>query len=215
MVPPGGVDGGGAASVERELARYYDQEAAERAQREIDPKRAAARDRFIRRLSDRPCVLEVGVGPGRDARAFVDAGFPLCGVDLSVEHGVLAARTGARPAVASVRALPFATGSFGALWSMSTLMHVPNVAIAAALSEVRRVLRPGAAAAIGVWGGPDVEARHDRDAYEPPRLFSRRSDRRWRELLSIVGVIEEFEHWEGAGGGEHWYQWAIVTAGAR
>ena len=212
---PGGVESRPAA-IERDLARYYDQEASVRAERSIDPGRVAARGRFIRMLEGRPDVLEIGTGPGRDAAGFVACGLDLCGIDLSSAHASLASRRGALVAVASVRALPFADRSFGALWSMSTLMHVPNVAIAAALSEVRRVLRPGAPAAIGVWGGTNVEGLHDADAYDPPRLFSRRSDSRWRDLLSIVGTVEEFEHWsDPSGGTEHWYQWALVTRSER
>jgi SAM-dependent methyltransferase len=211
MGAPGGVSGGTAAAVERDLAQYYEQEASTRAERDIDPRRAAARDRFIRGLPSGSAVLEVGIGPGRDAAAFVGAGLHVCGVDLALAHGRFAAQTGAAPAVASVRALPFAAASFDALWSMSTLMHVPNAAIAAALTDVRRVLRPGAPAAIGVWGGPNVESRHDDDAFDPPRLFSRRTDQRWRDLLSILGDVEEFAHWNDLrGGAEHWYQWAVV-----
>ena len=213
MGAPGGVGGRSAAAVERDLAQYYEQEASLRAERDIDPRRVAARGRFVRDLPAGAAVLEVGMGPGRDAAAFVDAGFSVCGVDLALAHARFAACTGASPAVASVRALPFATASFDALWSMSTLMHVPNAAIASALSEVRRVLRPGATAAIGVWGGTNVEGHHDADAFDPPRLFSRRTDQRWRDLLSILGDVEEFEHWrDPSGSDEHWYQWAIVTA---
>lgn len=211
MGAPGGVGGRIAAAVERDLAQYYEQEAATRAERDIDPQRVAARHRFIRLVGRSASVLEVGIGPGRDAAAFVGAGLDVCGVDLAHAHTRFAARTGAAPAVASVRALPFATATFDAVWSMSTLMHVPNAAIAAALTEVRRVLRPGAPAAIGVWGGTNVEAHHDADAFDPPRLFSRRSDQRWRDLLSILGDVEEFAHWgDSQGGGEHWYQWAVV-----
>src|SRR5688500_2777121 len=108
MAPPGGVDPGRASEVERDLARYYDQEASSRAERRIDPGRVAARTRFIRSLEGRPAVLEVGTGPGRDASAFVAKGLDVCGVDLSVAHAGLASQCGVRASVASVRALPFA-----------------------------------------------------------------------------------------------------------
>jgi len=88
---------------------------------------------------------------------------------------------------------------------------VPNNAIEATLDELHRVLAPSALAAVGVWGGPDVEAYHDDDAYDPPRLFSRRSDDRWRSLLGIVGSVEEFETWERTDDA-FWYQWAVVRA---
>jgi hypothetical protein len=48
------------------------------------------------------------------------------------------------------------------------------------------------------------------DNYDPPRLFSRRSDRTWTTLLERVGGIEDFRTW---GDDPHWYyQWAIVLA---
>ena len=201
-----------AAAIEAALIRYYDQEAADRAERAVDPQRAEARASFVDRLSadvpPRP-LLEVGIGPGRDAATFVSCGIVTVGVDLSWEHARRATSLGAGVAVGSVRALPFAGGSFDALWSMSTLMHVPDVAIEGALAELRRVLAPGARAAIGVWGGPDVEHHSDADRYDPPRFFSRRSDERWRSLLGRrLGEVESFEAWPGDD--EFWYQWAVV-----
>jgi SAM-dependent methyltransferase len=197
-------------AVERALAAYYDQEASDRAKRPIDLLRVEARTRFLTRLAGcRPRILEVGVGPGRDAALFVAEGIPAVGVDLSVEHVQLASSMGVHAVVATVRRLPFGNSAFGALWTMSTLMHVPNEAIADALSELRRVLAPGALAVVGVWGGHDVEHHRGIDVFDPPRFFSLRSDERWRSLLSTLGSVEDFEIW-GRRGNDFWYQWAIV-----
>jgi SAM-dependent methyltransferase len=197
-------------AVERALAAYYEQEASDRAKRPIDPQRVEARTRFITRLDGRrPRILEVGVGPGRDSASFVAEGIPVVGVDLSVEHAQRANSTGVHAVVATVRRLPFGNSAFGALWTMSTLMHVPNEAIADALVELRRVLAPGALAAVGVWAGPDVEHHRGIDDFDPPRFFSLRSDERWRSLLSTLGSVEDFEIW-GRRGDDFWYQWAIV-----
>lgn len=175
------------ADVEAELAAYYDDEGDERLRRPIDPRRLAARDRFIASLaiSGAQCILEVGSGPGRDAARFIEAGYRHVAVDLSIEHARRCQTTGAQMVRASVRGLPFRDASFDSVWTMSTLMHVPDSAIAVALSELSRVLRPGGTAAIGVWGGADVEeySREDRVAGRTPRLFSRRSDQRWRSML--------------------------------
>jgi SAM-dependent methyltransferase len=197
-------------AVERALAAYYEQEASDRAKRPIDPQRVEARTRFITRLDGRrPRILEVGVGPGRDAASFVAEGIPVVGVDLAVEHALRASWTGVHAVVATVRRLPFGNSAFAALWTMSTLMHVPNAAIADALVELRRVLAPGALAAVGVWGGPDVEHHRGIDDFDQPRFFSLRSDERWRSLLSTLGSVEDFEIW-GRRGDDFWYQWAVV-----
>ena len=199
------------ATVERDLAKYYDAEAADRADRELDPRRVAKRRQVVQRFRGAGGrILEIGIGPGRDAGAMVAAGLDVTGVDLSMEHARLAARTGATTAVASVRALPFPDRAFGGIWTMSTLMHVPRTAIAAALAEVARVLAPHAPLATGVWGGADREDRLDGGRYGPPRLFSRHGDESWQALLTAhVGELVEWETW-GAGDGDYWYQWAVV-----
>lgn len=198
-----------AGMVERDLADYYDQEAADRAERKLGERRIEARTRFRALLPPSPSFLEVGPGAGRDSGAFVEAGIDVVGVDLSHEQSRHASMSGAGPVVATVRQMPFADGSFDALWTMSTLMHVPDSAIELALAELRRVLSPGALAAIGVWGGPDIEGTGDKDAYDPPRLFSRRSDARWETLLATLGTVEQFENWHPELD-DFWYQFAIV-----
>ena len=59
---------------------------------------------------------------------------------------------GLRPAFAAadMTALPFAAGAFDRVTCRFGIMFVPDVA--AALAELRRVLRPGGAAAFMVWG---------------------------------------------------------------
>lgn len=197
------------AEVERELAVYYDAEAADRVGRELDPERVARRVEFLATVPSGCRVLEIGIGPGRDAAAFVATGATVIGVDLSIEHIRLATSAGAHGGVASVRHLPFVDAAFDAVWTMSTLMHVPATAIDGALAEVRRVLAPGGRLAAGVWGGQDAENHLDGGTYGPPRLFSRRSDATWQEMLRQVGAIEEFRTW-GDDGQPFWYQYAVV-----
>jgi SAM-dependent methyltransferase len=197
-------------SVEQALTTYYDQEATDRAGRALEEERVTARTRFIGMLgSRRPRLLEVGPGTGRDSAAFVGAGFPVTGVDLSHEQLVHARSLGLLATVATARCMPFADATFDALWSMSTLMHVPDSAIEVALGELRRVLAPGAMVGIGVWGGPDVETTGAEDRFDPPRSFSRRSDLRWRALLTALGTVEVFDNWH-PDRDDFWYQWAVV-----
>jgi SAM-dependent methyltransferase len=195
--------------VERDLAIYYNQEAEARANRELIAERLEARAAFISTyVPPGARLLEVGTGPGRDAGAFVAAGLATFGVDLSHEFAVFAAKTGAAMTNATARALPFRDGSFDVVWSMSTLMHIPDSAIEASLGELRRVLRPVGVAAIGVWGGRDVEQRLAGN-YEPPRYFCRRSDDRWRSLLAAIGTVVAFDTWHREAD-EFYYQWAVV-----
>jgi SAM-dependent methyltransferase len=197
---------------DRDLATYYDQEAPMRAKRTVGAERARRRDEFTRLLVDerRPSLLEVGTGPGRDAVAFVSAGIAVTGVDLSAEHVRIARGAGVDALQASVLDLPFGTRSFDAAWSMSTLLHVPNVDFDAAVSEIVRVVRPGAPVAVGLWGGPDSEGPNERDTLQPPRFFSIRSDARLRAMLGAHGQLDRFDTWTEPGTEGLHYQFVVL-----
>lgn len=196
--------------VEAELAAYYNDEAEDRVRRPLGNQRLEARRRFLAEIDTSVRLLELGTGVGRDVRAFVARNHSVVGVDLSLEQARHARAAGAQQVLASARHLPFLDDSFAALWSMSTLMHVPNSAIQTTLGEVRRVLAPSAVAAIGVWGGPDVEDHGDRERDGGlRRLFSRRSDATWHELLETVGAVQVYKTWN-VGGDDFWYQWALL-----
>jgi SAM-dependent methyltransferase len=196
-------------AVELDTAAFYDAEGEARASRPLDPRRVAAREELLASLGPSSRVLEVGSGPGRDAVAFVEARHRYAAVDLSFEHARRCGATGAPAVQASVRHLPFPTGAFDAVWTMSTLMHVPDGAIEGALAEIGRVLAPGGVLVAGVWGGADVVEWDERPSGR--RLFDRRSDARWRSLLATVGSIEAYESWTYDGAFDA-YQWSVVRS---
>jgi hypothetical protein len=95
----------------------------------------------------------------------------------------------------SLLAPPFRRGVFEAGWTMSTLLHVPNLRFDAAMEETVSLLQPGSPLAIGLWGGIDREFTNDTDHFDPPRFFSLRSDERVQVMLAPFGEIESFESW--------------------
>jgi SAM-dependent methyltransferase len=199
--------------VESDLALYYDQDAARRAERPIDSSRVASRDAFIARLraGRASTIIEVGIGPGRDAEAFLAAGVSCFGVDLSEVNVRIARMNGVAAAVASVRALPFADAAFDAGWTMSTLVHVPNVYFDAAMKEICRVIRPGGPLALGLWcGGTDVEGVKDDDEIMPKRFFSQRTDERLQGMLEPHGRIEVFDTWRRDHDSNWNYQFVVL-----
>lgn len=211
QTPAGPLD---PVAVERDLAAYYDGEGPGRLDRPVDPRRELARGAVVARLAATPdtTLLEVGPGPGRDATTFVAAGIRHVGLELSIEHARSCRRSGSLVVRGSARALPLADRSVGAVWTMSTLMHVPNSAIEPALADLARVVTPGGPLAIGVWGGIDDESpsSHDLERGDgPARLFSRRSDATWLGLLSTIGTVESFETW--GDDSEFHYQLAVVV----
>jgi SAM-dependent methyltransferase len=194
---------------------YYDAEAADRALRPIPPWRTAAREEFLARLTDERSrtVLEIGCGPGLDGAAFTAAGFVYTGADLSPGMVEVARAADLDAHVAPATDLPFDDHAFHAVWSMSTLMHLDDDELEAALSEITRVLVPGGLFAVGMWGATELTvgpaAEPDQD-YGPPRYFHRRTDAMVRERLGEHGEIESWWTRPSRPGSSHRYQYAVV-----
>ena len=106
---------------------------------------------------DYPRVLELGAGSGRDLTLLRARGGHALGVEV---HLPIIPPGGAEPIVnGQLEELPFRAGSFDLVTSRHVMEHVASPALA--LSEVRRVLRPGGvAAAITPHFFPDPEPAH-------------------------------------------------------
>ncbi|MCA4133496.1 class I SAM-dependent methyltransferase [Arthrobacter sp. M4] len=216
----GPLDGGHDAN-EARLAAYYNQRARTMRPFPITSQRVAHREAFIHLLKAeaRRSVLEIGCGVGIEGLEFVRAGIHYTGVDLSEESVHQARARRLEASVASGRSLPFAPATFHSLWTMSTLLHVPNSAIDEVLAEMVRVAQPGAPIAVGLWSGEDEEVLNPEDVIDPPRFFSRRSDATVLRIFGAHGSVESFETWPegagrdsgpGAGAWEQHYQYLIL-----
>lgn len=99
-------------------------------------------------------VLDVATGPGYVARAAFGRGARVVGVDFS--SAMIARARRAAPDVefeeADATALPFADASFDAVTMNYGLLHLAEPE--RALSEARRVLKPGGRFAFSVWANP-------------------------------------------------------------
>jgi SAM-dependent methyltransferase len=200
------------AGREADLVAYYTQEVQERLRRDLPARRVAQRAEYAAFLlrEGRRSVLEVGAGPGRDAAGLTAAGLAYTGVDLTPESVAVCRAAGFDVHVASVLDLPFPEGSFDAGWTMSTLLHVAADDLDTALSEIVRVLRPGAPLAVGTWGGPATSEGIWGDTTRPggSRFFSIRTDEQWRAALGRHGAVEQWATW--AGDAALHYQWAVL-----
>lgn len=114
---------------------------------------------LLRGVGGRP-VLEIGVGTGLIAAGLDELGLRTVGVDLSLPMVARAVSRlgGGRVAVGDAAALPFASGTFAAAYSVWVLHVVGDQA--AVLAEAARVLVPGACYAI-------VSGRRERPVDDP------------------------------------------------
>jgi SAM-dependent methyltransferase len=86
-------------------------------------------------------ILDVGCGTGSNLEAFSRLG-PATGIDMSTDALTYCRKRGIeRVTLSAVERLPFADGAFDVVTAMDMLEHTDDDL--AALSELRRVLRPG------------------------------------------------------------------------
>lgn len=107
-------------------------------------------------------VLEVGCGNGKTAAALLSKGFDVHAVDFSEEAvRQCQAHCGGRAAAVCAPAsdLPYGDGTFDGAVAFHVLEHLDAAERAAALSEVRRVLRPGAHLLVRAFSVRDMRAR--------------------------------------------------------
>ncbi|KOU04881.1 methyltransferase type 11 [Streptomyces sp. NRRL F-5755] len=99
-------------------------------------------------------VLDAGTGTGTAARAAGGRGAAVTAVDADPGMAARAAATapGAAVCVAALPRLPFTDGGFGAVLGNFVLNHVGRPRTA--LTELRRVARPGARIALSIWAAP-------------------------------------------------------------
>ncbi len=107
----------------------------------LHPAKEAAK--FLSLLDKKASILDVGCGPGRDARIFANKGYEVIGVDLS-KNMIAAARKRVKNAkfkVMDIVNLKFKDNFFDGVWANAILMHLPKKDVTKAISEIRRVIK--------------------------------------------------------------------------
>jgi ubiquinone/menaquinone biosynthesis C-methylase UbiE len=138
-------------------------------------------------------VLDLGCGYGAYLSALGARARAVIGTDLSL--GMLREATEIRVPLANadVVALPFDSKTFDVALSAHMLYHVPD--IAAAVREMRRVLRPGGSAIVATNGSDDkteLMALLHRAADKPAGTF-RKTDARFLLDDAVIGLRQCFE----------------------
>lgn len=124
--------------------------------------RRAVVDRQLKRLGrPRPGehALDIGSAAGGNSAVLAHHGWQVTAADLSTTAVTLAAGRGIRVLNTDVTHLPVKSDSVGLVTALDVLEHVPDDK--SAISEIYRVLRPGATTLITVPASMALWSRHD------------------------------------------------------
>lgn len=181
--------------VKEQLIVAYDRLATTRDATAKAPWKIETRADFFRRLQDQNChtLLEIGAGPGHDAKFFQDHGLHVRCIDLSAKHVELCREKGLDAHVMDFAHMHFADQSFDAIWALNCLLHVPKAQLPQVLQEIHRVLKPGGLFYMGVYGRQDIEGVWEGDHYEPKRFFSFFHKDTLESLLKRDFLVQSFQ----------------------
>jgi SAM-dependent methyltransferase len=133
----------------------------------------------------RPRILDCGCGTGNNLGLLRQYGRP-CGIDLTFSGLAYARRNGERlVAQASALSLPFSDDTFDLVTSFDVIYAFDDAMAAAALDEMRRVLRPGGSLVLNVAALPMLRGNHSILGGEVQR-YTRASLRRHLERAGFA-----------------------------
>lgn len=99
---------------------------------------------FLSYLPPNSQVLDLGCGPGRDAKYFVEKGHRVLGIDISSQM-IAMARASVPEAeflVSDIESLNLAAESLDAIWASASLLHVPKQTMPSVLAMLYHALKP-------------------------------------------------------------------------
>jgi ubiquinone/menaquinone biosynthesis C-methylase UbiE len=100
--------------------------------------------KFIEKLPPRGKIIDIGCGPGRDAKLFSDSGFEVIGVDFSPKMVELAKQHAPNCSfhVMDIEKLAFPPETFHGAWANCALLHISKQGIPAVLDKIHALLKP-------------------------------------------------------------------------
>jgi SAM-dependent methyltransferase len=183
------------ADVTQHLRRAYATSADKRDEMVKHPWKLAEREAFLARIraAGAQRLLEIGAGTGQDSAFFAEHDLEVVATDLTPEMVEHCRAKGLDAHAMDVLHLDLPDASFDAVWTINTLLHVPNADMPAALEEIARCLRPGGLLFLGVYGGESLgEGIFEGDTHDPKRFFSFRSDDELRAFVESAFEVVDF-----------------------
>ncbi|MCB1112947.1 MAG: class I SAM-dependent methyltransferase, partial [Chlamydiia bacterium] len=129
----------------REVTRQsYDQTAHEYQENTLKLQPEVKAKAFLSYLAPKSKILDLGCGPGRDSKFFVDKGYEVIGVDISPQMIALARNSvpQANFLVSDIESLKLNDESIDAIWASASLLHVSKKAMSGVLENLYRTLKP-------------------------------------------------------------------------
>lgn len=122
---------------------YYDQNAKAFIHNTRDLDFSAIQNRFLQYVPDGGLICDLGCGSGRDAKAFLDAGYLVKAIDGSAKLCQITSRWLQIPVECQSFDQFHEQNQFDGLWACSSLLHCPKKDLPDLFSRIENSLKPG------------------------------------------------------------------------
>ena len=122
----------------------YDTSALEYAKNTADLHPKDEAQKFVNGLPKNAKIIDIGCGPGRDAKIFSNCGLEVLGIDFSIKM-IESARQNAPNCsfyVMDIETLDFPSETFDGAWISCALLHIPKKNIPSVLHKIYALLKP-------------------------------------------------------------------------
>jgi ubiquinone/menaquinone biosynthesis C-methylase UbiE len=161
---------------------------------QTDPKA----DRFLSYLGVGSKILDLGCGPGRDAKFFAERGYQVTGVDISPKMISLAKNSLPEGdfLVSDIESLQLNQSSFDAIWASASLLHVSKKAMPAVLTNLYEALKEGGVFYLSMKKGNGEECTPDHRYGGVEKVWNYVSEDELTHLLTDHGfkILEKNTH---------------------
>jgi SAM-dependent methyltransferase len=162
--------------------KFYQEHAAEFAQRTLALDVADLWQKFAERIPAGGAVLDVGCGAGRDLKEFAELGFHVVGVDYASPLAAIAREySGQDVRVGDIREIQLDAEQFDGVWALASLFHLTPSEASAVLVKLYTWLRPGGVILTTIVKGRSFEIGRD------GRYFQLYVGSEWEERLVAAG----------------------------
>lgn len=128
-------------SWEKDTLEYYGQNSEGFVSGTLTADMAETRSRFAAHLPPKGTVLDFGCGSGRDAKAFLDAGFSVEAADGSEELCALASSYIGIPVKRMLFGELDACERYDGIWACASILHLPKDELADVIGKIEKALK--------------------------------------------------------------------------
>ena len=135
-------------------------------------------------------VLDVGCGPGRDAKYFSSHNLKVIGVDLSDRFLNIASKNvpSAKFIQMDMSILDFSENAFDGIWVCASFLHIQKKDAMDTLIGLRRILKPGGLMYVNVEKGTQEKLLGKEEYKNKPRLISFYTAEEFGKLVKACGL---------------------------